>query len=616
MNTSISIDRRFPASLAHTGAWLACVLMLISSYQPAQAQGFTRYTYHDADKKKLKEIFQVKDTIRNVLHGRYISYFLNGNTESKGQFLNNETTGVWEFYYETGNMRMRGILRQNSNYGMWEYFYENGQRSMEGTINGRNREGEWKIYYESGDLKEIGSYKSNLRTGPWKTYFEDGVLRGEIEYVDDHGRYTEYYHSGKVLAEGPKAGSRNVGHWRYFAEDGTLSSEGEYSNGKRNGQWRFVYPSGKTSAMGRYENDQPVDKWTYYFEDGTTSTVGEFVGGKKNGYWTSFNRDGSLKSEVTYDLGSGDYREYYPDKKLRVKGRIVDGNNEGNWSYYAPDGKIEGECNFVKGKGTYQGYYPSGTLQTKGQLENDLRVGTWELYEPDGRLSGYYKPVYEDQALANEINSLINKTREPTPPPAKASRKGFNYFIPRFPEYKGVILEGNPFFSFVGIMPFAIEFYNQERLGHVFAFDGIRNPFYTRDAEVVQNVIFKRGYAISLRQKFYNPLKWGMWYFAHELRFTNVGYFSNIEFRTSGNLVTVSAAEQRAEYGVLGGIRLVQRNNGDGLTIDAFTGYGFGYRGFDVDPMIEGVFRNVNQNALSQSFRFGLNIGFCTSFNK
>jgi antitoxin component YwqK of YwqJK toxin-antitoxin module len=387
-------------------------------------------------------------------------------------------------------------------------------------------------------------------------------------------------------------------------------------NGKRSGDWRFQYPSGKTSATGRYENDEPAGEWTYYYEDGTTSTKGQFIGGKKDGYWSSFNKDGTLKSEVTFDKGSGEYREYFPDGKLRVKGQMFNGNHEGKWSYYAANGKLEGECDFVHGKGTYHGYYPSGTLQTKGQLENELRVGTWELYEQDGRLSGYYKPVYEDQALANEITSLINKSKAPVPTATKTTKKGFHYFTARFPEYRGVIMEGNPFFSFVGVMPFAIEFYNQERLGHQFAFDGIRDPFYTSDAEVVQNVIFKRGYAIALRQKFYNPLKAGMWYFAHELRFTNVGYFSNIEFRTSGNLITVSASEQRAEYGILAGFRLMQRRKADGMTIDSFVGYGFGYRGFDVDQMVEGVFRNINQDPFSQSFRFGLNIGYCASFNK
>ena len=579
-------------------------------------QGFTRYTYHDEDKKNLKEIFQVRDTIRNILSGRYISYFLNGNIESKGQFVNNETTGVWEFYYETGNMKMRGILRQNSNYGLWEYFFESGTKSMEGTINGRNKEGDWRIYYESGELRESGLYLDNKRSGLWKTYFEDGAVRGEIEYTDDHGRFTEYYHSGKVLAEGPRSGARNVGHWRFFAEDGTLESEGDYVNGKKNGKWEYKYPSGKISASGTFENDEAVGKWDYFFEDGTTNSTGEFVGGKKDGYWATFNNNGSVRSEITYNDGNGEYREFYSDGKLKAKGTVVNGMNEGKWEYYFNDGKLEGQCQFENGKGVFYGYYPNGTLQTKGTIENDLRVGTWELYEQDGKLSGYYKPIYENKALVNEINALLTKSKTPTTTTAKTAKKGFNYFRPRFPEYRGVIMEANPIFAFIGSMPFGIEFYNQERLGHEFAFEGIRDPFFTRDAEVVQNKIFKRGYAISLREKFYNPANFGMWYFAHELRFTNVGYFSNIEFRSSGNLITVSASEQRAEYGVLAGARLMQKRDDDGLTIDAYAGYGLGYRTFDVDPMFEGVFSNIKQGNFSQTFRFGLNIGFAFSFSR
>src|SRR5215204_6885056 len=129
----IYINRFFTLVLLYTGA-----------ITPLFSQSFTRQSYHDLAKKHLKEVYQVKDTVRNVLHGRYISYYLNGNVESKGQFTNNETTGVWEFFYETGNLKMRGILRQNANYGMWEYFFENGRKSMEGIIYGKNREGEWK----------------------------------------------------------------------------------------------------------------------------------------------------------------------------------------------------------------------------------------------------------------------------------------------------------------------------------------------------------------------------------------------------------------------------------------------------------------------------------------
>ncbi len=602
--------------------WLALSPVLLGfgmgfSTQSTCAQSVTRYVYYDAAKKNIKEIYQVKDTIQNILQGRYISYFLNGSMESKGQFVNNETTGVWEFYYETGNVRMRGILRQSSNYGAWEYFFENGVKSMEGTVNGQNREGEWKIYYESGELKEKGDYVANKRSGLWNTYFEDGTRRGEIEYTDDHGVFTEYFHSGKVYAEGPKAGAKNVGHWRYFAEDGILESEGEYVNGKKTGDWKHYYASGKVSSSGTYDNDKATGPWTFYFEDGKVSSQGEFVGGTKNGYWSTFNADGSLKSEVTYSNGSGEFRAYYSDKKLKTKGKIVDSKNEGKWEYYSVDGKLEGECDYKNGKGIYKGYYPSGTLQTKGQMDDDLRVGTWELYEPDGTLSGYYKPFYENNQLAGEINSLLNKNKSSTVAVSRnARRQGFYYFQPRFPEYRSVIIAGNPMMSFIGRMPLAIEFYNQQRLGHEFEFEGIRSPFFTADSEVPSGKVYQRGYSIALKQKFYNNLKMGMWYFGHEVRFTNIGYFNNMSFAQSpNNVITASASEQRAEYGLMLGTRLMQRNDGDGFTIDAAVGYNIGYRAFDVEPLFKDVFVNQMQSGLSHGFRFTLNFGYSFSFD-
>ncbi|MCW5912937.1 MAG: toxin-antitoxin system YwqK family antitoxin [Cyclobacteriaceae bacterium] len=585
---------------------IALILSLASFGAFAQ---FKRYTYHDTEKKVIKEVYQVKDTIQNILNGRYISYFLNGNIESKGQFVNNETSGVWEFFYETGNIKMRGILRQNSNYGLWEYFYENGQKSMEGNINNRLREGLWKIYYESGDLKESGSYAANMRSGLWRTYFQDGTLRGEIEYTEDHGRYTEYYHSGKVLAEGPKAGVRHVGHWRYFTEAGTLESEGDFAEGKRNGLWKHYYASGKVSSEGMYENDEPVGIWNYYFEDGALSASGEYKGGKKNGYWNVLAPGGKKKSEINYVMGSGEYREYYTNGKLRVKGKIEDGKSHGLWSYYTEEGRLEGECDFAQGTGIYRGYYASGSLQTKGTIENDLRIGTWELYEEDGKLSGYYKPVYENNILVNASGIKATSAEK------KESRKGFTYFDPRFPEYRGVIVQGNPALSFVGILPMAVEFYNEERLGHEFEFVAIRDPFYTADQNVAKDQVFNRGYAIAIKQKFYNPMKTGMWYFAHEVRFTNLGYFANTDFPlVPGTTFTASASEQRAEYGVLLGVRLMQRNNGDGFTIDAFTGYGLGYRGFDVEPRFESIFDSVNQNKFVHTLRLGISFGYSLSF--
>jgi antitoxin component YwqK of YwqJK toxin-antitoxin module len=578
----------------------------------ACCQLFTRQTYHDRAKKNLKEVYQVRDTLVNILHGRYISYYLNGNVESKGQFTNNETTGVWEFFYETGNLRMRGILRQNSNFGLWEYFYENGQKSMEGNVNGRNRQGEWKTYYENGQLKEIGEYTSNKRTGLWKIYFEDGVIKGEIDYIDDYGTYTEYYHSGKVLATGPKLNTKNVGSWRFFAEDGTLQSEGEYTNGKKHGQWTNYYPTGKTASQGEFENDLATGYWKYYHDDGSISRSGVYNDGKKIGYWKTSDPDGSVTNEVTYDNGVGDYREYYASGKLKTKGYIIDDRKSGRWEYYYEDGKREGECYFVNGKGTYYGYYPNGSLQTKGTLDGDLKTGTWEIYENDGKLSGYYRPFYDDQKMNKEITDLASKRGENLP---SSKRRNMTYFDARFNEFRGIIIGTNPVMPIAGRLPISFEYYFQERLGHEFEFTGIRKPFFRSDKNISEGEQYERGYALVVKQKFYNKVRSDIWYFGHELRFTNLGHFVNEpNMLNPADLFTVSATEQRIEYGPLVGYRIMKKNNGEGFTVDAFVSVNIGYRAFTVEENQEQYFKGISDSKFATSFNFGFNLGHVFSF--
>lgn len=580
------------------------------------AQGSMRQTYHDLDKKSLKEVYQVKDTIKNIPHGRYISYYLNGTIESKGQFTNNETSGVWEFYYETGKLKMRGILFKGANYGMWEYFFESGKKSMEGILYGKNREGEWKIFYENGQVKDVGEYKNSKHIGHWKTFFEDGTLKGEIDYADDFGRYTEYYHGGKVLGEGPKAGNRNAGLWRYFAEDGTLQREGEFAEGKKNGPWTNYYPSGKPASKGNYRSDEPIGKWEYFYEDGTLSSSGEFDDGKKDGYWKSFSAGGKLKSEATLDKGSGEYREYYESGKLKLKGTIRDDKRHGIWEFFYEDGRKEGTCEYENGKGTYYGYYPSGNLQTKGTLEQDLKTGTWEIYENDGKLSGYYRPYYDDRKLSAEISDLAS--RSSSTKKLSSQRKRFTYFDPRvFNEFQGVIFATNPVWLAVGKLPVGIEFYIEERIGHEFEFIGIRDPFFKADMNITPGKQFERGYSIAIKQKFYNPLKAGMWYFGQEIRFTNLGHFVNQNHVNSQNpddIFTFSAVEQRIEWGALLGYRIMRRTNSKGFTMDVFISGDLGYRAFDVDSDYETYFEDLDQDKFAKTFHFGLNLGNVFSF--
>lgn len=570
-------------------------------------QGVDRKTYHDKDRQNIKEIYHVKDTVANILQGSYTSFFVNGDTESKGQFENNETTGVWEFYYETGTLKMRGILEQSANRGKWEYFYENGQKSMQGNINGTKREGVWLTYYENGQLKEEGTYINNKRTGYWKTFFEDGKIKGNITYADDFGRYTEFYHDGKVQSEGPKMGAVPVGHWRIFNEDALLYSEGDFENGKKTGEWKYYHTNGIVAVAGSYHNNEKVGVWTYYFKDGSVSSVGNFKGDLKEGNWKAMHDNGTLKSEVTFVNGAGEYKEYSSAGSLLIKGAIKDDKREGPWQFFAADGKLEGDCEYVNGKGVYRGYYPNGSLQTKGEMEDDKKVGTWEIYEPDGKLSGYYRPFYDNKQLNEEIARLAGKSQRTL---LESRGRHFNYFDQRFNEFNGLIVGTNPLFVVGGQIPLAVEYYMERRLGHEFEFIGIRNPFFKADYTISPGKKFSRGYSVCVKQKFYNPVRAGMWYFGHEIRFTNIGHFTNIMLpQVPGAVFTISSIEQRIEYGPVLGYRIMKRNAGSGFTIDTFVSYDFGYRGFDVDKNYESYFKDINQSSFSTSFHFGINFG-------
>jgi antitoxin component YwqK of YwqJK toxin-antitoxin module len=586
--------------------WRLLLIFLILQARTLDAQVLLRKTWHDADRRLLKEVYQVKDTVRNIRHGRYTSYFLNGSVESTGFYENNQPVGLWEFFYENGNLKMRGQLKNGTNAGYWEYFFENGGKSMEGTMNGHVREESWTYYYEGGAVKETGAYRSGKRHGLWLWYFEDGVRRAEGDYTEDYAVVTEYFHSGKVAGYGPKMGSRKVGHWRYYHEEnGSLTSEGTYSEGKKHGEWLWYFPSGQVSCRGYYERGDPVGEWTYYHENGQISQRGQYINGEKDGYWVGFSSSGNKTVEIQYDQGSGLYKEYFPSGKLKVTGMIRHDKREGRWVFYREDGSREGECTYKDNRGRYEGYYSNGALHTRGDMEGDRKTGLWEIYDMEGNLTGFYRPFYDHLSTSGEFGKgSTEKTFT-----GKSAKRGFSYFVERTNEFKGIVLGGNPMLVFAGRLPMAVEFYNQERLGHEFEFVGIREPFFTEDDYITPGKLFKRGYSMAVRQKFYHPLrKVGMWYFAHELRFSNIGHFINVEFAPD-NIVMMSAAEQRIQYGVLVGYRVIQRNNRKGFTIDLFMGTSTGYRSFDQPAVAEPYFQSIRQKPLALTFQAGMYVG-------
>jgi len=575
-----------------------------------------RKTFHDPEKTRLHELYYVRDTVSNILEGPYRSYYLNGEPESRGQFSNNEASGVWEFFYETGILKTRAQVKTGQgNDGYYEYFYENGEKSMEGHVENQKQTGPWKFYFESGEIKEKGGFMEGERNGEWVGYFEDGLKAWASHYNSGIGKREDYYPSGKIKAKGPVKGKRKFGLWQYFDQSGRKQAEGTFSADKRNGEWVFYHANGEIASRGSYDDNVAIGVWDYYDKKGNITSRGSFENGEKEGNWEIYYPTGALKGSADFEEGSGPYKEFYPSGKLRASGFIRDGLSEGEWTYYFEDGDVEGKCTFEKGVGTYTGFYRDGNIQTRGTIENGKRVGKWEIFNEKGNLTGYYNPIYQDGEIINlpePVRERTNREYGVADYKFKGSKDG--YFDRQLNEFNGLILESNPLLTLIGRFPISLELYMEERLGYQLNLQGIRDPFFKDDGDIALNETFERGYQVAIQQRFYHPSQFGLWYFGHELRFTNLQHYARVELNP-GEIDKITAQELRLDYSGLIGYRIMGSTNSRGFTVDTYVSVGVGIRNFDQPEYRAEVFENVDQDSFDFRPGFGLTIGYVFPFN-
>ena len=586
----------------------------------ALAQNIQLKNYYEG-KKSLREIYYVKDTSSYVLDGEYIAYHANGKIKTKGSYRDNRSIGEWEYFFENGAIKMRGNLEEDGTTGRWEYYFENGQKSMEGVLTSGKRNDLWAFYYEQGGVKSKGSFSDGKRNGPWQYFNEDGTLKAEASYKDDKGIYTEFYRSGATRASGMNNEGKSDSLWTYFYEGGGMKAKGNYKDGLKNGNWQYFYENGKPSSKGNYKNGLSDGQWTYYHDNGKVSSEGVEKSGVKDGFWKLYHKTGVFKGESTFVHGDGPYKEYYEGGNLKISGYIKNEKNHGKWLYYYEDGKLEGESDFKDGVGQFKGYYKDGQLRMEGTIKDGINIGLWKLYKKNGDLAGYYTTVYDSQGVAEytPVEKEIAKEQQEgyyEIPEFLFKNKKLKYFQPRVNEFKGIIIASNPLAMVVGSVPFSIEYYMQERLGYELLFNYVRDPFFTSDSNVDFEELYKRGFAVRFRQKFYQKdQRFGMAYFGHELSFSSLRHFANINDPGLPNgSFSIDAKENRYEYTVIVGNRMMKFAGKPGLTLDFFAGLGLGYRDywekFPPEDAFKEIFDDVRKPRLSVPFRLGINIGY------
>ena len=89
--------------------------------------------------------------------GAWISYYSNGQLESKGNYKNGEFEGEWIRYHENGDLSLKSNYENGKKEGAWISYYSNGQLESKGNYENGKREGAWISYYWGGEVVEGGT---------------------------------------------------------------------------------------------------------------------------------------------------------------------------------------------------------------------------------------------------------------------------------------------------------------------------------------------------------------------------------------------------------------------------------------------------------------------------
>lgn len=602
--------------------WIVFILCFLFSLN-LFPQGKEVRKYYDDENEHLEERYFVKDLQPSVLYGDYESYYISGQLKSKGQYIDDESFGLWQYYYENGNLKMKGQLKDNSNYGKWTYYYENGKISMVGEIYDGSREGEWVYYYETGVIKSEGKYYGNIKDGLWSYYYEDGSLKGQAIYNKGDGIYKEFYPDGTIKLEGFIKNEKSDSIWKSYFETGELKSKGIYKEGAKEGKWTYFYKNGVVSGEGEFLDNLSHGKWIYYYENGSIMAEGAERAGKKEGFWKLYYDDGVPKGEGVYEAGSGSYKEFYESGKLKLKGQIKNGKNDGQWVYYYESGEVEGKSIFDSGFGEYEGFYKDGTLKMKGDIKEGVKVGTWQLYDDTGKLAGYYKPIYEEYEpilrQANRKNSTEDNPKY-NKPEYRFKSKGASYFQAQNNDFPTLILQVNPFNMILGDLQLGIEYHIQQRIGYELLLHTYRNPFFANSLNLRVGDDFFEGFGFSFRQRFYHKdSNFGMPYFGHSISYTHVNHFKMYQNQHNNEETRARLDSRSVRYGVLVGSRILQNLNDSGFTFDINAGVNFTYYFFGDETNI-GDQPNIFNERKSKKFKLqpiiGLSFGYVFRLKK
>jgi antitoxin component YwqK of YwqJK toxin-antitoxin module len=354
-------------SNATSTTYLVYVIKKSSVYDPDNGKKI-KY-YWDGVKK---EEFTL---LNGELHGTYISYSNNGNTELKANFVNGIKNGPFQVYYDDGTLKRTGNYINDKENGLFKEYFENGKISSEYYQKDDEFDGAYKSWYENGNLRGTATYKNGKKSGLYVSYYDDGNKMSE-EKFENGNRFIKLFSMGKIIAEGNSKDDEKDGIWKYYNENGKIIKIENYNIGLLNGEYK---------------------NYNYLNDSTTLEMVMNYNEGKLHGIYELKLIEDTIIRKIEYgnysnDLKHGKFQEVLGDSLIICNYKY--GKFDGNYYLYRD------QLRFLFGS-IIRTNIDKLFLIEKGAYSNDLKTGYWEYYSFFG-----YTKIAEGNYISGDKDGL------------------------------------------------------------------------------------------------------------------------------------------------------------------------------------------------------------------
>jgi antitoxin component YwqK of YwqJK toxin-antitoxin module len=177
---------------------------------------------------EFKEIFDVPDDFSGPI--KICSP--NGKIQIKGLLKKGMRTGLWLEYFND-QLIEQSHFKEGELHGRYESYYQNGQKKKDLHYYNGKLDKSYMSFYQNGQLEVEAYYVNGELDKNYQSYFENGQLKLKTQYLDRklHGKNIHFYENGQTKIDYNYINGKLNGDCLLYNIKGRLQRKENYKNG-------------------------------------------------------------------------------------------------------------------------------------------------------------------------------------------------------------------------------------------------------------------------------------------------------------------------------------------------------------------------------------------------